>query len=201
VKHRLVDIVHLLMAASLLAACERIVDPALPSDAVTFNPPPEYTRWWAMTESCSGRSGSLASVKWDFVPGTDLLKLNGATVTSYWTAASNSIVLAEGVRLDGSIVRHEMLHALTRASGHPRADFLERCGGVVNCSTQCIADGGAVPKIDFTDPVVTADSLEVGITLVPSVPSLAIDSGSFTMILSVHNPANHAVVAAVPEVI
>jgi hypothetical protein len=199
VKRRLVDLVHLFMAATLLAACERvIVDPALPSDAVMFNPPPEYTRWWAMTEQCSGRSGSLASITWDFVPHTTDLQLNGETVTSYWTQASNSIVLADAVRLDGSVVRHEMLHALTRASGHPRGDFLDRCGGVVSCSTKCVADGGDVPKIDAAIPVVPVDSLNVALSLVPSAPSLAIDSGSFTMIISVRNSASHSVVAALP---
>ena len=193
------DIAHLLTAATLLAACERIVDPALPADAVPFTPPSVYTRWWAMTESCSSRSGSLSSVKWLVVPNTSDFQLNGETVSGYWTQGSNSIVIAAGVRLDGDVVRHEMLHALARTSGHSRADFLDRCGGVVSCTSQCVADAGTVPTIDPGLPVVSPDSLDVTVELVPTLPSLAIDSGAFTMILSVHNPANHSIVASLPQ--
>jgi hypothetical protein len=187
------------MGAALLAGCERIVDPALPTDAVAFTPPPVYTRWWAMTEACSGLSGSLASVKWDVVENTSDFQLNGETVSGYWTAGSNTIVIAAGVRLDGSVVRHEMLHALVRVSGHPRAYFLEHCGGVVSCTNQCVADGGTVPKIDHSLPVVSPDSLDVTVELVPASPSPAIDSGAFTMIVSVHNGANHGIIANLPQ--
>jgi len=193
------DIAHLVAAAALLAGCERIVDPALPSDAVPFVPPPVYARWWSETESCSGLSGSFASVKWDVVPSVAAFQLNGETVSGYWTEGSNSIVLAAGSRLDGQVVRHEMLHALNRVSGHPRADFLERCGGIVSCTTQCIADGGSVPVINPALPVISPDSLDVKVELVPVAPGLAIDSGAFTMIISVHNPANHSIAASLPQ--
>jgi hypothetical protein len=201
-KHRgrfVFDILHLFLAATLVAACEQIVDPALPTDAIAFTPPPLYTRWWAMTESCSGKNGSLSSVKWDVVPNTSDFLLNGETVSGYWTEGSNSIVVAAGVRLDGAVVRHEMLHALTRTSGHSRADFLERCGGVVSCTSQCVTDAGTVPTIDPALPVVSPDSLDVTVELAPAQPSLAVDSGAFTMIISVHNPANHSIVAALPQ--
>jgi hypothetical protein len=193
------DITQLAMAATLLAACERLVDPALPSDAVAFNPPPVYTRWWAMTEACAGHSGSLASVKWDVVPNTSDFQLNGETVSGYWTEGSNSIVLAAGVRLDGSVVRHEMLHALTRTSGHPRVDFLEHCGGVVSCTSQCVSDGGPIPAVDPSLPLISPDSLSVTVELVPALPSLLIDSGAFTVIVSVRNPANRSILAALPQ--
>ena len=126
-------------------------------------------------------------------------QLNGETVSGYWTEGSNSIVVAAGVRLDGAVVRHEMLHALTRTSGHSRADFLERCGGVVSCTSQCVTDAGTVPTIDPALPVVSPDSLDVTVELAPALPSLAVDSGAFTMIISVHNPANHSIVAALPQ--
>jgi hypothetical protein len=182
------------MAATLVAACEHIVDPALPTDAVPFTPPSVYTRWWAMTQSCSGRSGSLSSVKWNVVPNTADFQLNGETVTSYWTEASNSIVIASAKRLDGSIVRHEMLHALTRAPGHSRIDFLELCGGIVTCTSRCVADGGPIPAIDPALPHISPDSLDVNIQLVPAQPSMGIDSGAFTLVVSVHNHATNGVV-------
>src|SRR5258708_6682347 len=36
-----------------IAACDRLVDPPLPSDAATFTPPLVYSTWWKMTEACS----------------------------------------------------------------------------------------------------------------------------------------------------
>ncbi|MGH9420040.1 MAG: hypothetical protein ACRD3J_08710 [Thermoanaerobaculia bacterium] len=198
-KRRLVDIVHLLLAATALAACEHIVDPALPSDAVAFAPPPVYTRWWAETEACSGQTGSLTGITWDVVPNTSDFQLNGETVSGYWTEASNSIVLAAAVRLDGQVVRHEMLHALTRSPGHPRVDFLEHCGGIVSCTSQCLT-GGPYPTVDNSLPVVSPDSLVVNISLVPDAPSPAIDSGAFTVVVSVHNPFNRSIIAALPQV-
>lgn len=188
------------MGATLLAACERIVDPALPVDAVAFTPPPVYARWWAMTEACSGRTGSLSNITWDVVPGISDFQLAGRTVSGYWTQGSNSIVIAGAVRLDGAVVRHEMLHALTRTSGHSRADFLDRCGGVVSCTSECVADGGPAPLIDATLPVVSPDSLDVTVDLAPAVPSLTIDSGAFTFIVSVHNQRNYPIVAALPQI-
>ena len=59
--------------------------------------------------------------------------MSGREVGGYWTPGSNSIVLAGNGVLEGSFVRHEMLHALTRApKGHKREDFLDKCGGVVS---------------------------------------------------------------------
>jgi hypothetical protein len=187
------------MAVTLFAACERIVDPALPGDALAFTPPSVYTRWWTMTESCSGKQGSLQAITWDVVPNVSDFQLNGETVSAYWTEGSNSIVIAAGVQRDGEVVRHEMLHALTRTSGHSRTYFLDRCGGIVSCTSQCVKDGGAIPTIDPALPVVSPDSLSVTVELDPALPSLAIDSGAFTMIVSVHNPANHSIVAALPQ--
>src|SRR5512140_245269 len=117
------------MAAVFAAACERIVDPAFPPTATQFVPPPVYDRWWAMTASCAGVTGSLSKVSWYVVPGVTEFQLKGQTVSGYWTQGSNSIVVADSSRLDGSVIRHEMLHALIRGTGHPRSAFLEKCAG------------------------------------------------------------------------
>jgi len=173
-----------------------IVDPAFPPTSVAFTPPPVYARWWDMTQSCSGITGSLAAVSWLVVPGTSDFQFKGQTVSGYWTAGSNSIVIADSVQLDGSVVRHEMLHALIKGSGHPRSDFLQKCAGVVSCTSQCVSDAGPPPKIDASIPTVSPDSLELSLQFVPDQPRASIDGGIFTLIVSVRNPASHPVTAS-----
>jgi len=189
--------IQLIAVAVFATACEHhIVDPALPSTAIAFVPPPVYAKWWATTESCSGVTGSLASVTWYVVPGVSEFQLKRETVSGYWTEASNTIVIADSSQFDGSVVRHEMLHALIRTSGHPRSAFLERCAGVVSCTSQCVADAGPAPKLSVTPPTVPADSLEIGLQLSPDPPSVGIDGGVFSLIVSVRNPTDHPVVAS-----
>src|SRR5688500_4303804 len=134
------------VAAVGLAACGSLVDPDLPTNAEQFSPPPVYARWWAMPQACSGLSGDLAFVSWHVVPGASTVPLNGQLVDGYWSGASNRIVIAEKARLAGGKVRHEMLHALIKARGHPRGKFLADCGGVVACPVPCVSDAGPPPQ-------------------------------------------------------
>lgn len=184
---------QLVMAAAFATACERIVDPAFPPTATQFVPPSVYDRWWTMTESCSRASAPLAKISWYVVPGVSDFQFKGQTVSGYWTGGSNSIVLADSSQLDGSVVRHEMLHALVRTSGHPRSEFLQKCAGMVSCTSQCVADAGAAPTIDASVPTVPSDSIEVSLQLVPDQPSMAIDGGVFSLVVSARNPASHPV--------
>ena len=141
-----------------------------------------------MTESCSGLTGSLADVTWYQVPGSDFVESNGRDVGAYWAPASNSIVLAGNGVLEGGFVRHEMLHALIKArSGHPREQFLEKCGGIVSCISACIEDAGAFPTPDSTTALVSPDVLEVSTSLIPNLPLQSIDDGLFTLVVTAKN--------------
>ena len=187
----------MLAAVAFAAACEHtIVDPPLPATAVALAPPLVYAKWWAMTTSCSGIPGSLGNVTFYVVPGVTQFKLNGETVSAYWTQGSNSIVIADSSVLDGSVVRHEMLHSLIRTSGHPRSAFLEKCLGVVSCTPGCVSDAGPPPNLTSIPPVVPSDSIEIQISFLPDVPSSTIDGGVFTMVVSAHNKADHPVIAS-----
>lgn len=124
-------------------ACRSLIDPPLPAAAVPFAAPAEYSRWWTMTESCSGLTGSLASITWYTVPGSTFVPLEGNKVVAYWSQRSNRVVIAEMDVMHGGAVRHEMLHALKKKPGHPRADFVDRCGGVVVCAAECALEGNA----------------------------------------------------------
>ena len=186
------------VAAVGLAACGSLVDPDLPSNAERFTPPPVYARWWAMTEACSGLSGDLASVSWFMVPGVSTIPLEGKAVEGYWSLAGNRIVMAGAGRLAGGIVRHEMLHALMKAAGHPRARFLQDCGGVVTCTEVCISDAGPPPAPDPAAIQVGPEGLEVRVDVQPATPSRAVDEGFFAVIVSVRNPATGPVVVKLP---
>jgi hypothetical protein len=144
-----------------------------------------------MAEACSGLSRSMDSVSW-FATRTRLSDpRTGQAITGYWSQPNNRIVLAGARKLDGETVRHESLHALLRTLDHPRAQFLEKCAGVVDCSTHCIADAGpARPQVEPNPIGVTADAIEIGIEADPAVPSAADTDGFFTLTVTARNPAS-----------
>lgn len=192
--------VQLIAAVAFATACERIVDPALPSTATLFVAPPVYDKWWAMAESCSGVTRPLANVSWFVIPGVSLFQLGNQVVSGYWTAGSNRIVLADASRLDGAVVRHEMLHALIRISGHPRSAFLEKCAGIVSCAPECVADAGPAGTSNIAYPVVPPDSLDISIQILPDPPTLGVDNGVFSVIVSARNRAPFPVNVSLPLV-
>jgi hypothetical protein len=169
-------------------ACELSTSP-VPAGAMAFTPPPEYRLWWLMTETCSGRQGNLGDVSFYVVPGVDrVTTASGEVVQSYWQTRSHRIILSESVQLNGQVVRHEMLHALLGdVPGHPRDEFLYRCGGIVNCPAVCLDRATTDPPDPNSYTVLPPDSLEVRATLTPTAPSSASYGGHFAVIVSVTN--------------
>jgi hypothetical protein len=163
--------------------------------AVAFTPPAVYARWWALTESCSALSGLLTSVRWMRAPASALHAAEGAGTVAYWSSEDNRIVLATNAVTNGRIVRHEMLHALSRSRGHPASLFRVQCDGVVRCDEACRDGAGVQPQMT-TAVRVPGDSLDIAIVAFPALPSPRIDDGAFQVIVSVTNPAPHAVIVA-----
>jgi hypothetical protein len=187
-----------LLILLLSAACERPVAPVLVDGARRFEPPAVYQLWWETTLECSGRRAPLSAVRWYFVPGAQTVEVNGERYAGYWSSAGNSIVLAEDAMLDGSLVRHEMLHSLIDVGTHPRGEFLARCAGVVECSDRCIADAGPLPPVGPTVAHVAPDALEIGVVVNPAAPSGGQHGGYFTMTVTARNSRNQAVVVTLP---
>ena len=180
------------VALFLLAACgDNIVDPPLPDSAVRFDPPAVYARWWEMTQACSGIRRTLQDVKWYRSPNRTV-PLDGDQVTAYWSLGSNRIVVVDEYRLDGPVIRHEMLHALIRLEGHPREHFVEKCGGVVHCAIGCIEATEPSPS-QVTPPIVEPSEVDVAVTVDPAQPRAGFEDGFFSVTVSVTNPADHAV--------
>lgn len=181
------------LACLITCGCNHTVEPPLDPRAVPLSPPAVYARWWTMTEACSGLSGAFSHVNWYVVPGSADVSVNGDLVTGYYTAGDNKIVLAGEAIYDGGTVRHEILHALRRRPGHSRADFLEHCGGVVNCSGNCVMDAGPLPPVDPGIARVSSAALTVGVRVVPEHPTAAEDEGVFTIIVTARNPLPYPV--------
>jgi hypothetical protein len=189
-----------LVIAGLWAAgaCVNITDPPLPEGARILSAPELYARWWAMTEACAGITGSFDAVTWFEVPDASSVALNGRQVAAYWSLASNRIVVAGKSALEGSLVRHEMLHALTRSSGHSRALYLGSCAGVVACDEACVADAEAPPAPDPAAVSMPPESLTVTVTVAPG-PLLQTTSGEhLAIVVTAHNRAARPIVVDLP---
>lgn len=191
-----------LLSVPLLAACDAATAPVRRPGGQPpmqrFAPPAVYDLWWSMARECSGRRGSLAGVGWYVVPGTRSIAVNGKSYKGYWYASGNRVVLAEAAVLDGPLVRHEMLHALTGRGGHERGDFLERCGGVVSCEGECLEEAGTLPPPDLGLTRVGPQALEIDVVLSPQTPSRVLFSGHFTMTVTARNPFGHPVLVGLP---
>jgi hypothetical protein len=183
------------LCAVALTTCRFPTAPPLPDGARDIEPPAVYARWWAMTEACSGVTGHFENVNFFEVPGVSDFVSDGRRVVGYWTNGGNRIVLAEEAVLDGGSVRHEMLHALIRIGGHPRDQFLDKCAGVVDCGTSCIADAGAAPAADPAALSVSPLALAVTTEVTPMAPTSARDGGFFLVGVTVRNTLDRPVIA------
>lgn len=181
-------------------SCGSLTDPALPPDAVRFTAPSVYTRWWSMMESCSGLHGSLDQIAWYATPSPLQNPENKEEyIEGYWSRASNRVVLVSNDTLDGSTVRHEMLHALVKTGGHPRSMFLQKCGGLVDCGLDCVREAGPAPPVLSGTPNVPATDLVVTSEVSPVPTRATVEGGLATFTILVHNPYSHPVVVALPS--
>jgi hypothetical protein len=151
-----------------------------------------------MTESCSGKQGDLRSIKWYVVPNATSIDLNGESVQG--ETIGNRIVLVDKFRLDGPLVRHEMLHALLGVGGHPRSAFLDACEDVVVCDSVCEADAGGRPAPPPGAPELALRDVATRVEVVPRQPAVSQDSGAVAVIVSITNPlSNPAWVRLTPQ--
>jgi hypothetical protein len=188
-----------LAAAALLGAsmagCRVLTAPERPTGSIALERPAVYARWWAMTEACAGVRAPLGDIDFYEVPGIASFSIEGhSDVVGYWTAGGNQIVMAGDFVLDGGAVRHEMLHAITRAPGHPPHQFLGRCAGIVDCGPSCVKDAGPLPPAEGA--TVGSGTLQVRVSLDPAEPRSGVDDGHFSVIVSATNPAPNPVVVA-----
>lgn len=102
---------------------------ATPPGAVPITAPPAYAEWFAQTESCSGLHGPSGQIQWYVVPGVETFETDAGPKVGMWVKEGGReiIVIAGNYQNHEMVVRHEMLHSLLRAHGHPTDYFVERC--------------------------------------------------------------------------
>lgn len=174
------------LLASAIISCGGITEPAFPTGAVPMQPPRVYAMWWQLTQACSGITGNFASVRWYVVPNASQIVVNGRAVQGYWWSDENRIVVASSEVLQGQLVRHEMLHALTGA-GHSHEYFMDRCGGIVACEADCLNEAGDNPAPPVNAPVINPNDLSVETSIQPADPSVATDSGWVAITITAQN--------------
>jgi hypothetical protein len=124
------------IALSVLAFCGCNVgtDPGDLSAQLVRRPAPapiEYSLWWSEISQCSGRSGDLLAVRFLVVvsplnrTGTSFPCGGGFQCNGIWEAP-HDITLAPAHFASQVLVKHEMLHDLLQATGHP--PVFEQCG-------------------------------------------------------------------------
>ena len=190
----------LLLCALLLAAlagCELITGPRLPENAVRFDPPTVYTEWWRMTEQCSALGGDLSRIAWYVVPEASVTSADGDEVQGLYLYGDR-IVLSQSSMYSGPVVRHEMLHAMLKGKGHPRADFVGRCGGVVACSVRCIGEGTA-PSPPRGALTVAPSELAISVSVWPETPGIDVLDGYVRVTVTARNPRAGPVVVSLPS--
>ena len=188
---------YLLAVLGVASACVHITDPPLPGGARILAVPELYARWWAMAESCAGVIGSLEAVTWYEVPNASSVPLNGRQVGAYWSRGSNRIVVAGNSALEGGLLRHEMLHALTLA-GHSRELYLGACAGVVNCDSLCVADAGPPPPPHPASALVPPESLTVSVEVASGPRLLTADGEYLAIIVTAQNHSARPVIVDLP---
>ncbi|MFL5617558.1 MAG: hypothetical protein ACJ79A_04085 [Gemmatimonadaceae bacterium] len=134
------------------------------------------------------------------MPDVQSIEVDGKTYHGFWYGAPDRIVLADTRRLDGPLVRHEMLHVLLRAQGHPRDPFLTSCEDVVVCDGACLVEaGGRVPPPP-TAPELSPRDVATRIEIAPREPAQSLDSGAVAVTVSITNPRAEPVwVRLVPQ--
>ena len=136
-----------------------------------------------MVESCSGHTAAFDAVRWYRVPIGQGLTVDGQSAAGAWFASENSIAIGDGWRAVGSLVRHEILHAILHTGSHPTEYFRDACGDEVACVRDCLDDVALPHAI-----LLAVEQLNVDATLFPKLPSLERDEGNAVVVVRVRNP-------------
>lgn len=185
----LIRCIALASAAMLIYACVDGTAPEFPAGAVRLTPPTQYHLWWEVTKTCSALSGNMSDVAWYVVPGATTIDSRGTAAR--WYQEGNRIVVAGRYVHEGALVRHEMLHALSK-QGHTARLFRDDCGGFVECVGQCALDVGTAPQTPAGSPTVPPESLDVRVVAYQQPYSDSAGGGWIVVVVTATNSASEA---------
>lgn len=117
--------------ALLTSACASLSpsESSLPVGAVEVAAPAMYREWHAKTQTCSGLEGKFSTLKFYIVPGVETFPTIAGPKVGEWMShgGEGRIVIAGNYQDHEMVVRHELLHSLLQAEGHPPEYFVNRC--------------------------------------------------------------------------
>ncbi|MGH7677070.1 MAG: hypothetical protein ACRENU_01310 [Gemmatimonadaceae bacterium] len=91
-----------------------------------------------------------------------------------------------------------MLHAINQKVGHPRSDFIGRCGLIVTCESGCSNETPAPPAA--ANALLMSDSvLDVSIDVWPDQPTLSFLGGYFRVTVSARNPLEQPILVKLDQ--
>ena len=176
------------VAYGVLSGCGEEALAPLPVGAVRSAARPQYALWWAVAKSCSGFGGDLAGVEWYVVPGVSSFSSGSYDdLQGEWLPQHNRIVLAGSAVNDGMVVRHEMLHALSRDASHPASAFRDACGGLVACEGVCLETAGPLPDPPADATVISPQALALTVEIEPNPFSEEASDGWVVVTVSARN--------------
>jgi hypothetical protein len=181
-------------------SCDSLLVP-LPADARRFAPPPIYKIWWEQIVSCANISRDMRELDFLVVRGRPTVDAEGEAAGRFYSYRS-AIVLGEAYQYDGSVVRHEMLHALMPTNGgHPREYFLHRCGDVVGCGNGYPCPGMENPLFALPATIVNlpAESLTVTASVKPGAPVQSVTGDWLSLEILATNPRPYPVLVRFAE--
>lgn len=89
---------------------------------------PQYAAWWAKTEACAGKKRKMKDVTFFAVDARDgWVYLGEQRALAWWVRDGDRIFLPRQALQNEMLVRHEMLHAITRQARHRNDPFVTRC--------------------------------------------------------------------------
>jgi hypothetical protein len=115
---------------AMVGACNPTApNDSLPAGAVPMAAPEVYREWFARTQQCSHLSGTMDRVQFLVVPGVATFETEAGPKVGLWVrrGGQHYIVVAGDYADHEMVVRHEMLHSLIGASGHPAGLFSDKC--------------------------------------------------------------------------
>ena len=185
--------------AMTLAACSSATSPVEPRAtdisasplSLRYAQPAQYSMWWQMAKECSGLSRDVSGVQFYAVEASELNTSDDTTATTAgeWFSSSNSIAILKSETNNAAVVRHEMLHALIVAGGHPADKFRDSCSGFVNCEAACAQQVGAQPVAPATAEHVELSDIALTQRVYPAQINMSADpEGWFALVIEVHNP-------------
>ena len=102
-----------------------------PSGAIRIDPPPRFERLYAEMETCLGRQGDFAAVRWWMVPGY-AFRREDWLYEALWSPGHHITLSAWNAYHNDALIRHEIAHDLGFTADSHADPRVVRCTGPLN---------------------------------------------------------------------